>query len=266
MKKKSVILLLLFIISCEKIKIVNETTENKDSLTANTNIFSKIAEDKQKKYESQKIKNLNSKHYTTLDTVVIRNENDFLLKLSRQDFNKIIDNHPEFFDEIIQSPDITYRNFGSDFSSEAGQDQYYNLYAYFLAQKNGIEKNARHRKKLIRIYSAINSIFGYLANGGTFFGHQQSRLVADAEYAVYLHSESDNSQSKDEYDVSKQKKLYIQSLRQRIDDEVKIDKESTAKEKIERIQELNGFVNEIDLLITNLFYLRCAQHFQYNYY
>jgi hypothetical protein len=67
------------------------------------------------------------------------------------------------------------------------------------------------------------------------------RLVADAEYAVYLHSESDNSQSKDEYDVSKQKKLYIQ-LRQRIDDEVKIDKESTAKEK------LSGFRSSMDLL------------------
>jgi hypothetical protein len=53
-KKKSVILLLLFIISCEKIKIVNETTENKDSLTANTNIFSKIAEDKQKNMKVKK--------------------------------------------------------------------------------------------------------------------------------------------------------------------------------------------------------------------
>lgn len=266
MKNSIFILLSLLIISCNKNENSEKISETKDSLNSKENIFFQIATSKEEESEIQKTKNLNSKYHTTLDTVNIFSGNGSEIKFEKNKFNKIIDSHPEFFDEIIQSPDINYRNSGLGFSSEAGQDTYYTLYAYFLKQRNGIQKNTKHRKKLIKIYSNINSLFGYIAYGGTYFGHQQSRLVADAEYAVYLNPADNNENSKDQYDVSEQKKLYIQSLRQIIEDEVKIDPEATGQEKVERIKKMNVLVNELDHLITNLFYLRCAQHFHYEHY
>lgn len=38
------------------------------------------------------------------------------------------------------------------------------------------------------------------------------------------------------------------------------------EEKIDRIKKMNALVDEIDDLITNFYYLRCTQHFHYQYY
>lgn len=263
MKNYIFILLFLSFTSCSKIENSEKKAETQNSANISENIFSQIAKNKNIESEIQKTRNLNSKYYTKLDTVTILSGNGFEIKFDKNKFNKIVDTNPEFFHEFVHSPSTAYRNSGPDFSSEAGQDTYYTLYAYFLKQRNGIKKNAEYRKKLIGIYSNINSVFDYLAYGGTYFGHQQSRLVADAEYAVYLNLTDD---SPNRYDVSKQKKLYLQSLRQMIDDEVKADKESTDQEKIERIRKMKAFVDELDHLIANLSDLRSAQHFHYEYY
>lgn len=68
------------------------------------------------------------------------------------------------------------------------------------------------------------------------------------------------------YDISKQKELYIQSLRQLINDESEIDYETLGQEKAERTKKLNEIVSEVDRLITDNFYLRRAQEFQYTNY
>lgn len=55
-------------------------------------------------------------------------------------------------------------------------------------------------------------------------------------------------------------------MRQLIEDESKIDFNTFGQEKIEQTQKLNKIVDELDKLITNNFYLRRAQEFQYGYY
>lgn len=154
--------------------------------------------------------------------------------------------------------------YGKGFRSEAGQDTYSLLYTHFLKHRNTGAEKSEQRKILTNIYLNINSIFSYLAYGGTYFGHQEFRLPAETEYSIYISSDQDNFT--DQYDISKQKTLYIQSLRQRIEDEVKADEALTNQEKIERIKKLNKFVDNIYHLITNAFYLKWAQHFQYKYY
>jgi len=85
-----------------------------------------------------------------------------------------------------------------------------------------------------------------------------------AEYSIYLISEIKIEKT---YDITKQKELYIKSLRQLIEDESKIDFETLDKDKkSERKKELNKIVNELDSFITDIFYLRRAQEFQYEYY
>lgn len=209
----------------------------------------------------------NSKYYTNKDTVLITTEIGDTLKFAKTEFNNIIDKHTEFFKEYPANPDQTYFN-GNDmeeFGSEVGQDNYYVLYAYFLKQKNGVKEFAQQRQKLIDIYSNINSLFGHFEYGGTYFGHQSSRILGYAEYSIYLLPKTKSDISKT-YDITKQKEFYIKSLRQLIEDESKIDFNTLGKEKIERTKNLNKIVDELDNLITDNFYLRRAQEFQYGHY
>jgi hypothetical protein len=208
-----------------------------------------------------------SKYYTTKDTLLITTETGDTLKYNKEEFNTIVDNHPELYSDNTQDPDATYycNADKKGFNSEVGQDEYYVLYAYFLKQKNGINKYAERRKQLIGIYSNINSLFGQLQYGGTYFGHQASRILGYAEYSVYLYNYYENKLSKT-YDIGKQKDLYIKSLRQLIDDESTIDNETLGQEKIKRNKELNTIVSELEKALTDHFYLGQAQEFQYGHY
>jgi hypothetical protein len=209
----------------------------------------------------------NSKYYTKKDTILIITEIGDTLKFAKAEFNNIVDKHTEFFKEYPVNPDQAYFNDNDkeEFGSEVGQDNYYVLYAYFLKQKNGVKEFAQQRQKLIDIYSNINSLFEHFEYGGTYFGHQSSRILGYAEYSIYLLPKTTDEVSKT-YDITKQKELYIKSLRQLIEDESKIDFNTLGQEKIERTKKLIQIVDELGNLITDNFYLRRAQEFQYRHY
>jgi hypothetical protein len=208
-----------------------------------------------------------SKYYATQDTVTIPTDLGDTLKFGRAEFNEIMDSHPELIDDYIENPDYVYRCGGNgDFTSEAGQDSYYILYAYLLKNKNGDEKYSAIRGKLINIYSNINSLFAHFEHGGTYFGHQQARILGYAEYSVYLYKQNEAHGISKTYDITKQKELYIQSLRQLINDESSIDFDILAEEKMERAKKLNKIVGDIDRAITNNYFLRRTQEFHYSHY
>jgi hypothetical protein len=207
------------------------------------------------------------KYYTDRDSLAITTETGEILKYSKEEFNAIVDNHPELYSDNVKDPDETYccNADNKRFGSEAGKDEYYMLYAYFLKQKNGIDKYAERRKQLIGIYSNLNSLFGHIEYGGTYFGHQASRILGYAEYAIYLYKYYEDKFSKT-YDIEKQKDLYLKSLRQLIDDENTIDNETLGEAKIKRSKELNAIVDKLDKAITDHFYLGQSQEFQYKNY
>ena len=124
-------------------------------------------------------KNDNSKYYTTLDTLIISTEIGDTLKYGKDEFNEIIDNHPELVSDNIRNPDQVYHCNGEreGFNSEAGQDGYFMLYAYFLKNKNGDKKYSERRKKLINIYSNINSLFGHFEYGGDILWSSTSKNI-----------------------------------------------------------------------------------------
>ena len=222
--------------------------------------------DKTKSIDTSKTHN--SKYYTTQDTLIITNEIGDTSKYAKQEFNQLIDNHPEFVSDNIRDPDLTYYCDGEkgEFNSEAGQDGYYMLYAYFLKNKNGDTKYSDRRKKLIDIYSNINSLFGYFEYGGTYFCHQQARILGYAEYSVYLFKQNETYNISKTYNIATQKELYIKSLRQLVSDESKIDFNTTGQEKVERTKKLNRIIDDIDKAITDNFYLRRTQEFHYGHY
>ncbi|MDQ0067742.1 hypothetical protein [Chryseobacterium lathyri] len=234
--------------------------------TKHKNMKDKVPAESQQNSSSYKA-NRNSKYYTKLNTIVIATEIGDTLQFKGKDFNKIIDNHGEFLFEIPENPDYLYREFGNrlNFGSERGKDEYYILYAYFVKQKNGIEKYSDQRKKLIDIYSNINTLFSYIQYGGTYFGHQQLRILGYAEYSIYLYSRNNDNIQKT-YDISKQKALYIKSLRQVVDDEINIDHQTSDQQKADRSKKMNTLIDKLNEQITNNFYLQRAQAFHYGNY
>ncbi len=206
--KEILCILILSTLSCNsQVKLANKTTT--------TDTIKQVA---------TILKTSNSKYYTTKDTLIITTEIGDTLQYYKNDFNKIVDKHSEFFEDYPDNPDQAYFNANDqeEFGSEVGQDGYYVLYAYFLKQRNGVKEFVKQRQKLIDIYSNINSLFGYFEYGGTYFGHQSRRILGYAEYSIYLLPKTKDNISKT-YDITKQKEFYIKSLRQLIKDESKID-------------------------------------------
>ncbi|QEC79371.1 hypothetical protein [Mucilaginibacter ginsenosidivorax] len=199
------------------------------------------------------------------DSVVIDSEHHY--KKTKAELRKILKDNPELdTSEIFMSPDIYYfrqRNM-NEYGSEKGQDIYYATYAYFLKLKHPGEKHKVQRQNLVRIYRDINFIFDRLAGGGTYFGHQYTRILGEAEYDIYR--AKDNSYFIKTYNISKQKSLYLKSLKQVISDEIGSDLEISDKEKLSLKKELFKNVQEIDSLITNYFYLESTRTFQYSNY
>lgn len=152
----------------------------------------------------------------------------------------------------------------SQFTSEVGEDSFYVLYAHFLKQKNGFSKFNNERKNVLQIFMLINELNRRLQYGGTFFGHQHSRIHGHAEYALYYYAE--NEWLVKEYTIDKQKKIFLDGLRQRILDEEAHDFETLGDAKIIRRKELFQILDEMDKLIINFFYLKIAQEFQYTHY
>lgn len=166
-------------------------------------------------------KNKNSKFFALHDSVVIGTETGDTLKYSKEEFDRIINEHPELVTGNSYPPDQIYYCNGQDngFNSQAGQDSYFILYAYFLKNRNGEKKYSVLRKKLINAYLKINLLFKILELGGSYFGHQATRIVAYAEYVVYLYKQNEIYGTSKIYGITKQKELYLKSLRQLIKDE-----------------------------------------------
>jgi len=186
------------------------------------------------------------------------------LRFRKQEFNQLIDEHPEFFFNEPINPDSAYILNGKDFDSEVEQDTYYQVYAYFLRKKNMSKKLKIEREKLTKIYNAINDIYGYIQQGGTFFGHHDRRMPAYVEYALYSPFIFQRNAQKAYF--FKEKQDYIGSLLVSVDKGVNLDDWTLESEKPTRKKEIIIFVNELDSLITDIQYLKEAQRFHNSHY
>jgi len=212
-------------------------------------------------------KTTSSEYLTELDSVIYITGRGDTCSWKKKEYNNIINKHPEFFEDYPSDPELSYNlNFDFEkFGSEVGKDHYFIIYAHFLQMKNEGNQLKKERSNLIEIYTLINSIFQRLQYGGTYFGHQYGRILGLAEYSLHYMPKSKTDFEKT-YDISKQKELYINSLRQLILDESSVDYLTLGEQKITRLKELNNKIDNLDVLISNIFYLRMAQELQYNSY
>ncbi len=130
--------------------------------------------------------------YTQQDSLTI---NGF--KFTKKEFNQILDNFPRLYQNEVVHPDSLYKIEYSNphfedfyeqnisFGSDAGQDRYFALYAYFLAKKNKGSKFEYLREPLNHSYQIINTIFERINLGGTYYIHQSSCIPAWVEFEIY---------------------------------------------------------------------------------
>jgi hypothetical protein len=227
------------------------------------------------------LKRTPNKYHTNKDTVYIPTE-EGAMPFSREEWNCIIDSFPELYSDKVLHPDSTYaksrvtvsfidssgdKNYIS-FSPEPGTDAYYMLYAWFLKNKNGIQKHAARRKKLLDIYYTINGFFDILYFGGTYYVHQISRIEGYAEYDIYRYIHK-KALFVNPPDFRQQKAQFISALKESIGDEVNKDVNLiTDIDKRERFLELRKDINYLNREITDYFFLGMARSFRkdnYNY-
>jgi hypothetical protein len=219
------------------------------------------------------------------EKIVIYTEKDNeSLSLSKNELNKIEKLFPLFKSEFISNPNEAYSASGEwkdyinqngkkehySFGSEAGQDKFCLIYTYYLKQKNGEQKFKTERQNLIKLYKAINELYGELNYGGTFYSHQNKRLNAFAEYSVYILKINGEYYNK-KYDFRNQKNIYLKSLIQYVTDEEsqnvynQMDLVENKPKALERAKELERKIDILQKLITNYFYLNQVQEFENNY-
>ncbi|OJZ00426.1 hypothetical protein [Sphingobacterium sp. 40-24] len=203
---------------------------------------------------------------STDSLIVLHFQTNDSLVYSREDFDNILSNHAEFLFEEAFDPTLSYQlQHDVEFTSEAGQDNYCMLYSYFLMQVNGEQKYTTQRKRLFQLFSKINELFALIEKGGSYFGHQHKRLLAEVEYSIYL-MPKDKIGPRKTYAINKQKQLYIQGLRQLVTDETANNGGIKPQRKLNQIKRLNAIIDDINQLIADNFALRRAQYFQSNYY
>lgn len=134
-----------------------------------------------------------TQHYTQEDTLNLNGH-----KFSKKEFNAIVDNFPRLYQDEVLHPDSLYKlefsnpNFAisyeqnGSFDSDAGQDRFFTLYAYFLAIKNKDSRFEYLRNHLNKSYATINTIFERLSRGSTHYIHQSSCIPAYVEYDIYF--------------------------------------------------------------------------------
>lgn len=217
-------------------------------------------------------KPIDSSFFTKADSIFIRWPGLDTLAYSKDDFNDIVANFPELYSSDPMDPDLTYYRMtgsyqgdGPSFSSEAGQDEYYRLYAYFLQKKDTVLRLRGYRDTVGRIFASINSLFAQLNHGGTYYGHQEERITGYTEYTVYLFSRNTADYQKG-YPIQAQKTRFIDLLQQQIADEISVDTELSPHEKAARKRALLDIVGKMDGLITCYFYLTKARAFLYEHY
>lgn len=208
--------------------------------------------------------------------IIIYSEDVDTLSYTNYELKKILEYYPELNDTYPDNPDEAYdkkalgkeinendRENGFSFNSEAGKDNYYMLYGYFLKSKNDNKKVDSLRQNLINALRDINLIHAYLLKGGSYFLHQHKRIVGYAEYGLFCYDNSDN-----DYNSEPQKRLFISLLRQYVSDEVNNNNFDglSPLDKKETIKDIEKIIDDLNNLITNKFLLKQVQQFEYKYY
>tara|TARA_Y100000815_G_scaffold103749_2_gene92664 strand:+ start:39457 stop:40254 length:798 start_codon:yes stop_codon:yes gene_type:complete len=191
------------------------------------------------------------------------------------DLNKNYIHHPDDAQLLFVERDI-YKQTSNPINKVAVGPDFFYLYAHFTQRKNGIYVHSDMRKKLLKIFGLINAIHRNIHfDGGIYFAAQRTAIAAYAEYAIYNYVMYNEIIYDKKYSIEKQKDLYVQLLKQKIEDELNAYEKvkgnqysylETTEERKEYKKQTLSYVDELEELIETHHDLKIAQEFQYKYY
>ena len=170
----------------------------------------------------------------------------------------------------ILAPDVAWNKFislkeynsiRSDFTSEIGQDAFYQLYAYFLQQINQ-EIYHKERLALFSAYSDFNFLKSYFQYGGTYFGHMRKRIYAYTEYSLYMLDKELNAQT----NIGNDKTAFINGLKKLYSDELIDDNDTMENDKPKRLAIMMHIIDHIDTQISTVYLLKETKQFYKDHY
>jgi hypothetical protein len=231
MKKAYLVIIVIFLISCnDKIRVNSDLADNITKLS-----IDKEKADKENAELEMEIFKLDSE----LLPIVLKDNyerfkyedafNHVMKNYKKSKLENYFNIYPELNLSNVLPPeelygiceDKYYSKIEFPFSSEAGEDNFYLIYASVLEKRNGVENYARERENIIRIYQDLNDIDVLLAGGGSYYGHMESRIYGIAEYDLYkvinnidlIDSSFDFSQAKVNYlkKIKKEVMKYLKS-------------------------------------------------------
>lgn len=203
---------------------------------------------------------------TTADNKVYQN-------ISKYEYDLITAKAPELwqFNRVIISPDSLYislsriNKINDLFRGESGKDDYFVWYAWFLKNEIGVNIYQQQRDTLLQIYTILQSAISKIAGGGTYFGHNYKRASAYIEYGIYSHHHYQDSI------------MDVNNLVDRCDKEDTLDgvwqmlslynkgNEVPLQEQAERLHYIHEYIEQLDFLLTNDFYIKWLQELVNNF-
>lgn len=155
--------------------------------------------------------------------------------------------------------------FINDFPGENGKSQFYLIYAQHLQKTNTSDLAKQYRSPFIQLFQSINRVNQLVDNKVGYYESMQSMLIAHAEYALIEIDHADQTKYKN-IDVTKQKKLFIKSIEQKIKTRNQ-QLNLTSLPNYNKNQEIiKRELATIDQLIIDNYTLKVAQVFHYTYY
>ena len=167
-------------------------------------------------------------------------------------------------DSVQKSSEIIFQAFKkSKFQSESEQDEFYIHYADSLKKNNGYN-NPELREKMIKAFIAVNELHSRLNYGGTFYGHQNKRLLAEVEYSIS--KKQDERNSKNSFLLKKKEYLknWINYIEKKENENVYNQIDTIGAKK--RAKELEIILDKIQTSISNQFILDEVINFESQYY
>ncbi|MDP3313718.1 hypothetical protein [Lutibacter sp.] len=255
MQKLIYLLVLIVGLSCQ-----DRTVKDKDSEIILKNLSEKESFSKNDSIDSD-------------DIILVINNLDTVW-FYRTDLHFIEKEFPEITSQFqILHPDIAYsksRNdngssqkneyFKENFSSLAGQDYYYRLYAYYLKNRNKSSVYQNESNTLNNLLILLNDFMSIKAGGGSYYAHRYARIPAYVEFEVYKLNSTSHFLTQLNM---KKKKEFIKMLKikEKINEEIAFELVGLTRQEIR--DELANIILTIDKLIINDFYLnRCLNFFQ----
>jgi len=205
--------------------------------------------------------NINDKRNNKDLEVILHPNTSFSLTYNPKEYEEIIKSVPEFFVEYPENPYFCYESVGKKnkhfHGGILGIDSYYSFYGHVLSKRNKNNENySKDRDILYSLFYKLTEFYQTL-NMQNGYGHVFRRIPAFAEHQIFYKDKSEII----DYDITEQKTIYFNLLKQYAKDEISNNYNFSSKERQENLLFCLNQLKQMEKLITSRFHFLALQKY-----